>query len=93
MATKETRRGFLRGMVTVVGGVAAGTLSGLGCSAPGSSPTATESIGPAGATEVLSLSRGLRFSNVMPDHVAAVRVAPTAIRTPASFTSKGFEKP
>jgi hypothetical protein len=91
MATKETRRGFLRGMAIAVGGVAAGTLSELGCVAP-SSP-AIDSVGPAGATEVLPSSPGVRFANVMPDHVAAVRRMPmaSAVRTPASFTSKAFE--
>jgi hypothetical protein len=76
-------------MVIAVGGVAAGTLPALGCAAP-TSP-APESIGPAGATEVLPYTPGLRPSNVMPSRVAAVRLIPSAVRAPASFTSKGLE--
>jgi hypothetical protein len=69
MASFETRRGFLGGLLVVAGGIAAAALAG--CASP--EQHGEKSVGPAGATEILQASPDNPYANVMPDHVAAVR--------------------
>jgi hypothetical protein len=70
MTTTETRRGFLSGLIVVAGGVASAALAG--CSAPA---TRDEALPAAGATETVRATS--TYGNVMPDHVAAVRLRST----------------
>jgi hypothetical protein len=93
MATEgiETRRGFLSGLLVIAGGGAAVALSGIGCAAPTSKTAEGDALPPAGATEVVALSPGNYYGNVMPDHIAAVRLRASADRAPDFSTSKAYE--
>jgi hypothetical protein len=86
MTTTDTRRGFLNGLLIVAGGAAAAALSA--CSAPADARTRTEAPVPAaGATEVLETPPGVTYDNVMPNHVATVRLRATTY-VPDWSTSK-----
>jgi hypothetical protein len=92
MATKgvETRRGFLSGLLLMAGGGAAAAFSGLGCAAP-SRIGDGEVLPAAGVTEAVALSPGNYYGNMLPDHVAAVRMRPLPESVPDLSTSKGYE--
>jgi hypothetical protein len=93
MATKalETRRGFLNALLTVAGGATAAAFAGIGCSAPASTISDRRPLPAAGATEVLPLSAGNRYANVMPDRIAAVRLRHDPALAADWSTSKAYE--
>jgi hypothetical protein len=68
-----TRRGLLGGLL----GAGAAAVASVGCAAPvgGGDPLpAPGPLPPSGATQVMPLLAGVRSMNVMPDHVAPVRL-------------------
>jgi hypothetical protein len=86
-AAFETRRRFLGRLLTWTGGASAVALTAGGCAPPGSAPE----VGANGATEIVAQARGLRYANVRPDHVAAVRLLPSTVVAPDWSTSKRDE--
>jgi hypothetical protein len=85
----ESRRGFLGGLFVALGGVAAVALSTVGCSQKAEGEH--DGLPPDGATEIVPLSAGNYYANVMPDHVAAVRMRAVVATVSDSSTSKRYE--
>jgi hypothetical protein len=82
----ESRRRFIGRLLTLAGSVSAVVLTAGGCAPAGPVP----GVGAEGAIEIVA-ARGVRYANLRPDHVAAVRLLPTAIVEPDWSTSKQYE--
>ncbi len=78
------------GLLVAVGGLTAAALSTVGCAAQAPSSD-REPLPAAGATELVPLSAGNYYANVMPDHVAAVRLRAVVASAPDVSTSKSYE--
>jgi hypothetical protein len=88
----ESRRDFLGTFLATLGGVAAAAVATVGCAPATSTSTGPRSVD--GPTEVMPLTPGNYYANVMPDHVAAVRrsnEASTAVASSDVSSSKAFE--